>query len=74
MCWPRKLLQVGRHRHVRLIAAILALAPLALVLADARPPALLAFAPDALVLAEARPPALLAFAPPALGGFVDGKW
>ena len=52
MCWPRKLLQVGRHRHVRLIAAILALAPLALVLADARPPALLAPAPLALVRAH----------------------
>ena len=65
MCWPRKLLQVDRHRRVRLIAALLALAPDALVLADARPPALLAFAPDALVLADARP-ALLACAPPAL--------
>ena len=63
MRWPR---QAGRHRHVRLIAALLASAPDALVLADARPPALLAFAPDALVLAEARPPALLALAPLAL--------
>ena len=66
MCWPRQLLQVGRHRHVRLIAALLALAPDALVLADARPPALLASAPAALVLADARPPALLACAPDAL--------
>ena len=41
-------------------------APLALVLADARPPALPACAPDALVLAEARPPELLALAPFAL--------
>ena len=66
MCWPRKLLQAGRHRRVRLIAALLALAPDALVLADARPPALLAFAPDALVLADARAPALLACVPLAL--------
>ena len=35
--------------------ALLALAPLVLVLADARPPALLACAPDALVRADARP-------------------
>jgi hypothetical protein len=40
--------------------ALLACAPFALVLADARAPALLAFAPFALLLAEARPPALLA--------------
>jgi len=39
---------------------------LALVLADAPPPALLALAPDALVLADTRPPALLASAPDAL--------
>ena len=61
-----ELLQPVRHRLIRLQAALLASAPFALVLADARPPALLAFAPDALVLAEARPPALLAFAPLAL--------
>ena len=66
MCWPRQLLQAGRHRRVRLLAALLALAPDALVLADARAPALLALAPDALVLADARPPALLACAPLAL--------
>jgi len=36
--------------------ALLACAPDALVLADARAPALLAFAPFALVLADARPP------------------
>ena len=66
MRWTRELLQAGRHRRVLLIAALLALAPDALVLADARPPALLASAPDALVLAEARPPALLAPAPLAL--------
>ena len=66
MCWPRKLLQAGRHRRVRLLAALLALAPFTLVLADARPPALLASASSALVLAEARPPALLALAPSAL--------
>ena len=41
---------------------VLAFAPFALVLADARPPALLAFAPFALVLADARAPALLACA------------
>ena len=38
MRWPR---QAGRHRHVRLLAALLASAPDALVLADARPSALL---------------------------------
>ena len=46
--------------------ALLASAPDALVLADARPPALLALAPFALVRAEARPPTLLACAPDAL--------
>ena len=46
--------------------AILACAPLALVLADARAPALLAMAPLALVRADARAPALLAIAPDAL--------
>ena len=66
MQWPRELLQAGRHRRVSLLAAILAFAPFALVLADARPPALLASAPDTLVLADARAPALLAFAPSAL--------
>jgi len=66
MRWPRELLQAGRHRRVSLLAAILAFAPFALVLADARPPALLASAPDTLVLADARAPALLAFAPSAL--------
>ena len=49
MRWPHQLLQAGRHRRVRLLAALLAFAPDALVLADARPPALLAFAPSALV-------------------------
>ena len=62
----RELLQASRHRRVRLLAAFLALAPFALVLADARPPALLALAPPALVLADARPPALLALSPLAL--------
>ena len=66
MRWPRKLLQAGRHRRVRLLAALLASAPSALVLADARAPALLASAPLALVLADARAPALLACAPLAL--------
>ena len=56
----------GRHRRVRILAALLALAPDALVLADARAPALLALAPDALVMADARAPALLALAPLAL--------
>ena len=55
MRWPRQLLQAGRHRRVRLLAALLAFAPDALVLADARAPALLALAPLALVLADARP-------------------
>ena len=41
MRWPRELLQAGRHRRVRLLAALLASAPDALVLADARAPALL---------------------------------
>jgi hypothetical protein len=62
----RELLQASRHRRVRLLAAFLALAPFALVLADARPPALLALAPFALVPADAPAPALLAFAPAAL--------
>jgi hypothetical protein len=61
-----ELLQPGRHRLIRLLSALLALAPDALVLADARPPALLAFDPLALVLADARPPALLALAPSVL--------
>ena len=46
--------------------ALLAFAPLALVRADACPPALLASAPLALVRAVARAPALLAIAPSAL--------
>ena len=66
MRWPCELLQAGRHRRVRLLAALLAFAPFALVLADARPPALLACVPDALVLADALPPALLAYTPLAL--------
>ena len=53
MRWPRELLQAGRHRSVRLLAALFALAPDALVLADARTPALLASVPSALVLAHA---------------------
>ena len=61
-----ELLQAGRHRVVRLLTTLLASAPLALVLADARAPALLALAPDALVRADARSPALLALAPLAL--------
>ena len=52
MRWPRELLQAGRHRRVRLIAALLAFAPDALVLANARPPALLALAPLAVVLTD----------------------
>jgi len=62
----RELLQAGRHRRVRLLAALLASAPFALVLADARAPALLASAPSALVRADARAPALHACAPFAL--------
>ena len=62
MRWPRQLLQAGRHRRVRLLAALLASASLAVVRAQARPPALLALIPDALVLADARSPALLALA------------
>jgi len=54
-------LQPTRHRLICLLAALLAPAPLALVLADARPPALLACAPPALVRADARPSALLAW-------------
>jgi len=67
MRWPRELLQAGRHRRVRLIAALFAFAPEALVLADARPPALLALAPLALVLAVARPPRT-----PCIGSFRAG--
>ena len=44
-------------------SALLALAPLPSVLADARPSALLALAPLPLVLADARPSAILAPAP-----------
>ena len=55
MCCPRELLQAGRLRRVRVLTTLLASAPLALVRADARPPALLACAPSALVLADARP-------------------
>jgi hypothetical protein len=66
MRFSRELLQASRHRRVRLLAALVAFAPDALVRADARPPALLASAPFALVLADARPPALLASAPFAL--------
>ena len=51
---------------IRLPAALLACAPLALVLADSRCPALLASAPDALVRTDARTPALLAHPPLAL--------
>ena len=50
----RELLQASRHQRVHLLAALLAFAPLALVLADALAPALLAS--DALVRADARPP------------------
>jgi len=49
-----ELLQAGRHRLVGLRAELLACAPPALVLADARLSALFACAPDALVLADAR--------------------
>jgi len=42
MRWPRAHLQAGQHRNVGLLAALLALAPSALVRADARLPALLA--------------------------------
>ena len=66
MRWPRELLQAGRHRRVRLLAAHLALAPDALVRVQAGAPALVAFAPSVMVLADARAPALLAFAPDAL--------
>ena len=44
-------------------SALLASAPLPIVLADARPSALLASAPLPIVLADARPSALLALAP-----------
>ena len=43
--------------------AVLALAPLAVILAYARTPAVLALAPLAVMLAYARAPAVLAFAP-----------
>ena len=61
-----ELLEPVRHRLIRLLAALFASAPDALVTADARPSALLACAPPALVRADARPPALLALAPDAL--------
>ena len=46
----RELLQAGWHRRIRLLAALLASVPSALVLADTRPPALLASVPLSLVL------------------------
>ena len=61
-----ELLEPVRHHLIRLLAALLACAPPALMLADDRPPALLAPAPLALVRADARPPALLALTPDAL--------
>ena len=41
-------------------SAVLALAPLAVILADARTPAVLALGPLAVMLADARTPAVLA--------------
>ena len=61
-----ELLQPVWHRLFRLLAALLARAPDALVRADARSPAVLAPAPLALVRADARPPELLALAPDAM--------
>ena len=46
--------------------AVLAEAPLAVMLADARAPAVLAGAPVAVMLADARAPAVLAVAPAAV--------
>ena len=76
-CLPRTALtaRVSRSTALRagllsLLLALLALAPDALVLADASPVAILAPAPLALVLAEGgpkgRPAAILAIAPPSL--------
>ena len=47
-----ELLQPGWHQLIRLLAALLASAPLPLMLADAAPPALFASAPLALVRAD----------------------
>ena len=46
--------------------AVLALAPLAVMRANARAPAVLAFAPAAVMRADGRPPAVLALAPDAV--------
>jgi hypothetical protein len=69
-CLPRTALTARVSRSTDLLAvllgllhAILALAPDALVLADAAPAAVLALAPPALVLAKGRPSAILALVP-----------
>ena len=61
-----ELFKIRRHRIVLVGLALLAMVPLPIVLAGARPAALLALAPSPLVLADARPSALLALAPFAL--------
>ena len=58
-----ELFKIRRHRIVLVGLALLAMVPLPIVLAGARPAALLALAPSPLVLADARPAALLARAP-----------
>ena len=58
-----ELFKIRRHRIVLVGLALLAMVPLPIVLAGARPAALLALAPYPLVLADARPTALLAPAP-----------
>jgi len=61
-----ELLQPIWHRLIRLHAARLALASLALVLAQATAPAVLADAPSAVMRADAPAPAVLAGAPSAV--------
>ena len=57
-----ELLEIWRHRVVLVCLAHRALAPYAVVLADASPSALLAPALSPIVLADAAPSALLALA------------
>ena len=56
-------LRVGRGKLSPPALALLALAPDAIVCADARAPAVLASAPDAVMRTDARAPAVLAGAP-----------
>ena len=54
------LLNQTSHLVLAFLILLLTLAPVAVMLADARAPAFLAFAPVAVMLADARAPAVLA--------------